>query len=336
MLDALEAQLIAPTFSPQLPPEEVHSCIAHVRPAQSRRGCDRTSRCSSNKTTKRLRGMSRNPTATTGGTHDRDHQPEARADRRRRIIDELRVLPGTPANLAGVTRAGRGRRLRGPVGGGARRDRQGAARRGHRAAEGRPGAAVGERHLRLAARVPGDGRGRQGLDDRARHVGRQPPRRAGRLVQAAVERGARPRLPVADLQERSRAWPDRDLQPVAIRGSRRAQGPSGVARQAEAAAGRSWARVLGRPLRGPERLRAAPRLATARRSSSSSSMSPRPSRSDGSWPGSTTPTSNGSSRPATSRSAPTGTSTCRPTRTRSRQPRPHGRRGTSSRPTTST
>ena len=99
---------------------------------------------------------------------------EARTDRRRQIIDELRVMPGAPANLEGRATRWTGvddfadlsaRR--------ARHNRQGGARRGHRAAEGCAGAAVGERHLLLAPRVPGDGRGRQGLDDRARHVRRQ-------------------------------------------------------------------------------------------------------------------------------------------------------------------
>ena len=119
----------------------------------------------------------------------------------------------------------------------ARRRRQGGPRRGHRATEGRPGAAVGERHLRPPRRVPGDGRRRQGLDDQARHVRRQPPGRAGRLVQAAVQRGARPHVPVADLQGGARAGTHRDLQPVPVRRGGRAAGPPGVARQA-AAAGR--------------------------------------------------------------------------------------------------
>ena len=62
---------------------------------------------------------------------------------------------------------------------------------------------MGERHVRLADRLPGDGRGRQGLDDRARHVRRQSAGRARGVVQAAVDRGARPHVSVADLQERT-------------------------------------------------------------------------------------------------------------------------------------
>ena len=93
-----------------------------------------------------------------------------------------------------------------------------------------------------ARRVPGDGRRRQGLDDQARHVRRQPAGRAGRLVQAAVERGARPHVPVADRQGGSRAGTHRDLQPVPVRGGRRAAGPPRVARQAAAAGRRPWAR----------------------------------------------------------------------------------------------
>ena len=50
-----------------------------------------------------------------------------------------------------------------------------------------------------ARRLPGDGCRRQGRHDRARHVRRQPAGRRGALLQAAaVARGARPRLPVAD------------------------------------------------------------------------------------------------------------------------------------------
>ena len=49
----------------------------------------------------------------------------------------------------------------------------------------------------LAARLPGDGRGRQRRHDQARHVGRQSSGMPGVLVQAALVGGARPRLHVA-------------------------------------------------------------------------------------------------------------------------------------------
>jgi hypothetical protein len=42
---------------------------------------------------------------------------------------------------------------------------------------------VGERHLRAAGRVPGAGRGGQGLHDRARHVGGESAGSPGPLVQ---------------------------------------------------------------------------------------------------------------------------------------------------------
>ena len=166
------------------------------------------------------------------------HRPPRRTtvDTHAQIVDELRVAPGTKANLAGrPCRWTRHRRLRRavPRRAGRRREVRPAGR--DRAARGRPGAAVGERLVRAADRVPGDGRRRQGLDDRARDVGREPAGRAGRVVQATVERGARPHVPLAHLQGGARARPHRDLQPVALRGGRRAPGPSGVARQAGAA-----------------------------------------------------------------------------------------------------
>ena len=77
-----------------------------------------------------------------------------------------------------------------------------------------------------AARLPGDGRGRQGRHDQARHVGRQPAGLPGLLLQGALGRGARPRLPVALRQAPARARPDRHLQPLVLRGgARRARAP---------------------------------------------------------------------------------------------------------------
>ena len=110
-----------------------------------------------------------------------------------------------PASPAGHPLDRRRRVLR-PVRRRARRRRQGRPRPGRRPAHRRPGAAVGERHLRRARRVPGDGRRRQGLDDQARDVRGQPPGRGRRVVQEAVERGARPHLPVA---HRPRRVPER-------------------------------------------------------------------------------------------------------------------------------
>ena len=50
----------------------------------------------------------------------------------------------------------------------------------------------------------------------------------------AVGRGARPRLPLADRERAARARPHRHLQPLALRGGRRAQGASRVARRRSA------------------------------------------------------------------------------------------------------
>ena len=116
-----------------------------------------------------------------------------------RILDHLRVEPGT----ARRDRRPRSRLDRRP---GLRRAHarraqargEGGARAGRRAALGGAGAALGERQPRAARRLPGHGRRRQGQRHRARHVGRQPAGRPGLLVQDALGRGARPRLPLAD------------------------------------------------------------------------------------------------------------------------------------------
>ena len=67
-----------------------------------------------------------------------------------------------------------------------------------------------------------------GKDSVIKHVmhGRQPAGRAGGLVQEAVVGGARPRLPVADLARAAGARAHRHLQPLALRGGRRAEGAS--------------------------------------------------------------------------------------------------------------
>ena len=84
--------------------------------------------------------------------------------------------------------------------------------------------------------LPGDGRRREGRDDQARHVGREPAGVPGLLVQVALGRGARPRLPLADDEVPSRAGADRHLQPVVLRGGPCRPGPSRVPREAEAPA----------------------------------------------------------------------------------------------------
>ena len=81
------------------------------------------------------------------------------------------------------------------------RSRQGARPRppaGRRAAPGRAaGHALRPGPLGRAADLPGHGRRRQGQRHQARDVGREPARRAGLQLQAALGGGARPRLPVA-------------------------------------------------------------------------------------------------------------------------------------------
>ena len=75
----------------------------------------------------------------------------------------------------------------------------------------------------------------------------------------AVVGGARPRLPLAHLEGAPGARAHRHLQPLALRGGRRAARPPGVARGAAAAGRGTRPAVLGGALRGHQRLRAPPR-----------------------------------------------------------------------------
>ena len=124
---------------------------------------------------------------------------------RQRIIDELLVDPGSKANLDGRDCAWTGGeeldlltpddldavpRTSSPAAWTSCRTRR---------------SCCGRRTPTAPRRVPGDRRGGQGLDDQARDVGGQPPGRAGGVVPQAVERGARPPLPLAH----SRACPER-------------------------------------------------------------------------------------------------------------------------------
>ena len=105
---------------------------------------------------------------------------------------------------------------------------------------------MGERHVRAARRLPGDGRRRQGQRDRARDVGRQPAGRAGRLVQDAVRRGARPRLPLAHRRRRCRsgAGSASSTARTTRRSSRSACTPSGST-SSGCPTGDAWARTSG-------------------------------------------------------------------------------------------
>ncbi len=179
--------------------------------------------------------------------------PGASGDRRQRIAAELRVASGSEANLGRArhswTGGGEYDELSGPR---ARRPRPKVARRGDRAPEGRAGAALGERHLRAPRRLPGDGRRRQGLDHRARHVRREPAGRPRLLVQAAVERRARPHVPLADRQGASRSEDasGSSTAPTTKKSSRRRVHPEWLDKQ-KLPPGERGAGVLGRPLRRP-------------------------------------------------------------------------------------
>ena len=116
-----------------------------------------------------------------------------------------------------------------------------------------------------AARVPGDGRGRQGRRDQARDVGRQSAGLPGVLVQGADDRGARPRLPVALHEEPARARAHRHLQPQLLRGSAGGEGAPGVPRRRRSCRRSSSARTIwDERYEDIRSVRALPRRATAR------------------------------------------------------------------------
>ena len=176
-----------------------------------------------------------------------------------KIAAQLRVEPGTPARLHERDPASTlGPEFESLSAHELKQQRAEGAGSGRRGPGEAPRAALGERFVFLAGRLPGARRGREGQRDRARDVGRQPARRAGRVVQAALGRGARSRLPVEDRAGAPGAGPHRDLQSVALRGSRRPAGASRVAGRAAATAGRPRDAILGGPLRGHQRVRAAP------------------------------------------------------------------------------
>ena len=125
---------------------------------------------------------------------------------------------------------------------------------------GGPEPALRRRPLRGADRPPGDGRGRQGRHDQARHERREPAGLPGVQLQEAVGGGTRPQLPLAVHAVPAGARPDRHLQPVVLRGRAGGEGPPRVARPATPAReGEGREEVLGGAVRGHQRLRAAPR-----------------------------------------------------------------------------
>ena len=130
--------------------------------------------------------------------------------------------------------------------------------------------------------------------------------------------------------------PDRDLQPLALRGGRRPAGPPGVARQAKRLPTATAGRASGRALRRPQRVRAAPR---PQRHEGRQVLPPRlQGRAEAAVHGA--PRQPGQAvevqRRRRRRARALGRVHGRPTRMRSRPRRPSGRRGTCSQPTTST
>ena len=111
--------------------------------------------------------------------------------------------------------------------------RPGGAQTRHRMSLGTAGPALRAGPLVRAADLPGHGCRRQGRCHRARLLGRQPARLPGHVVQGALVRGARSRLPLALQPRTAGARPHRYLQPLVLRGSAgraRARGDPGVRR----------------------------------------------------------------------------------------------------------
>ena len=160
----------------------------------------------------------------------------------RAVLHRLMVEPGSPANLAERDPSWKGGKEFAHLHGKGAKKR---AEEDARAVPGRDrpgaGAAVGRTTRRsLLVDLPGHGRRRQGRHHQARHVGGQPAGLRGHLVQAAVGRGARPRLPLARGQQGARTGPHRHLQPLPLRGGARGAGAPGAA-GAPAAASRALA-----------------------------------------------------------------------------------------------
>ena len=179
-----------------------------------------------------------------------------------------------------------------------------------------------------AGRAAGARRRGQGRDDPPRDERRQPAGRLGAQLQAAVGRGARPRLSVALRTTSPGPRRDRDLQPLPLRGGARGAGAPGDPRSPEAAARSEAEGRLAAALPRDQRLGAVP----DRERVPDREAVPEPLQGGAAHPvpaaGWTCPITTGSSRPRTSGSASAGTTTRRRSRRCSRTRARSGRRGT--------
>jgi len=93
----------------------------------------------------------------------------------------------------------------------------------------------------------------------SRHERSEPPGRRRSQLQDPVGRGARPRFPLALRSAPARAWADRHLQPLPLRGGPRRTGPPTAAGVPKASAGGERRGSLGTPLPRDQQLGALPR-----------------------------------------------------------------------------
>ncbi len=204
-------------------------------------------------------GRERGPTRRRARFGRLPRRPPWQTERPRRQVREAVSRRERTAVSAEGLRPGRhaGHRLQG--------EGREVPRAGHRAPRRPAGQALRAGPLGGAARLPGDGRRRQGRRDQARDVGREPAGLPGLLVQGPDVGRPRPRLPLAHREVPARARAHRHLQPLVLRGGARRPRAPGDPRQAEAAGGpRDEADLEGAP-RGHRRPRALPRSQRRRR-----------------------------------------------------------------------
>ena len=247
---------------------------------------------------------------------------DKRQKRAAEFIEPFRVKPGSKVTL--------GKDFDPSFKAGVKKKKEGVAllEEGVRAALRVPGASGRPGHVGRARGAPGARRGRQGRDDPPRDERREPAGGVRAQLQAAVGRGARPRLPVALRAAPARPRRDRDLQPLPLRGGARGPRAPGEPRSPEAPGGGEDEGRLAAPLSRDQRLGALP----DRERVPDREAVPQPLQGGAADPvpahGWTCRTTTGSSRPPTSRSASAGTTTRRRSPRCSRTRAPSGRRGT--------